>query len=181
MADSCLYCVEGQRRVTHSATGEIHTMSCFCTVKDLPVKVVIQPEPSGCGLAALATVAGLTYEDVRSLIHIDRDFTKEGTFESELQSLFDRLGFAWQFRTAFEARLGTKRAQWPCAPWAPIHLSFVKNLSNNAYHFVVMLKDGRVIDPWWGVVQGLHRYPEVLSIYGMYRVGVPSLKPGGAI
>jgi hypothetical protein len=172
---ACAHCVGGKRAVRHSKTGEFHTTRCFCQYDDLQFPVVIQPENSGCAVAAIATVAELPYTTVRALIHLDRDFTVEGTYEREMHELLDRLGFAYQQRYAIEQRLNTKRSPWPCAPWASSHIAMVRNLADSAWHYVVMQRDGRVLDPWWGVVHGLHRYPEVSSITGLYRVAVPSV------
>jgi hypothetical protein len=161
----------GRRKVLNRATGEHHNVRCQCTYDDLPLRVVYQPERSGCAIAAAATVAGKSYAEVRQMMLLERDFNAEGADTFELQSLLDQLGFAYQIRYATVARLGhIPRDPWPCAPWAPLHICTVKNLSDTGYHFVVLLPDGRVLDPWWGVVQGLHRYPRVTEMMGLYPV-----------
>lgn len=170
----CEHCKgDGHRLVLHTGTNEQHRIKCFCQ-EELPFPVVIQPEDSGCAVAAVATAAQISYREARALIRMDRDLTKEGCYDFEIDEMMHALGYATQKRYRGIRRLNNAPRPWPCAPWAPVHLVMVRNLSNTAFHFVVMLADGRVLDPWWGVVQGLHRYPDVLSILGCFRVSVPS-------
>lgn len=165
----CPHCSEGFREVRHSGTGESHRVKCFCQ-EEIPISVVLQPEDSGCAVAAVATVAGISYKEARALLRMDRDLTTEGSYDFEIQEMLDFLGFASQIRYSTIRRLnGARRLDW-MKPWAPVHIATVRSLSNTGTHFVVMLADGRVLDPWWGVVQGLHRYSEVFNIIGFYRI-----------
>lgn len=161
---------EKRRKVFHKETREYHRVRCHCTYEDLPLKLVIQPENCGCALAAVATVVGKTYAEVRQYIHMDRDFTQQGTYDNEMLSLLEVFGYSYQSRSRWVSRLDAEREQWPCEPWADVHLCVVRNLPDTSYHMVVMLRDGRVLDPWWGVVQGLHRYSAVLSIHAVYPI-----------
>lgn len=173
---TCADCGDkGNREVLHRGTGERHRVKCHCQY-DLPIKLVLQPEPSGCGIAVVATVAGKTYQEVRQYIHLDRDFTQEGMYDSELESLLVQFGFTWQVLTMVNPRLSTRRDPWPPAPWAPLHVAKVTNLRESGLHYVVVLPDGMVLDPHCGVIQGLHRYPRVHQVYGLWPVSgfVPS-------
>lgn len=165
-----------KRRVKNSLTGELHTVRCHCTYDDLQFKNVIQCDSKGCGIAAVAIVAEKPYKEVRQYIHLDRDFTQDGMYDTELEGLLEVFGFSYQSRYKHLARLGTPREVWPPAPFADSHICQVRNLPDKAYHYVVMQKDGRVLDPWWGVVQGLHRYPEVLQVHGLWKIPVPEVE-----
>jgi hypothetical protein len=173
----CSYCGGTQRRlVRNTATGELHGMSCACA-HELPVPFVYQPEENGCGIAAVAMATQRSYADVRKLLVMSVDlsgFTDEGVNIGQLDDLLDTLGFAWRARYQNDHRLGRKRDPWPCAPWADIHLCQVRNLSNTSGHYVVLLGDGRVLDPWWGVIGGLHRYPVVHSIKSLHALPAPT-------
>lgn len=175
----CTYgCNDGKRLVRHSGTGEHHTTRCMCTYDDLPVQLVLQPEPKGCMIAAVATVVGKTYEEVLQLVDRSHDFTQEGTHQYVIEGVLEHLGWAVQVRQRWQGRLGgTHRDPWPCAPWADLHICQVRNLPDNAEHAVVLLRDGRVLDPWWGVVQGLHRYKSVSWIMACYNVSAAAAKP----
>lgn len=167
-AEAVLVCTECRdkhsRRALHRGTGEWHTMPCACRAK-LPFRFVYQPEPSGCMLAATAMMLGVTYSEVKQRVCTDWDFTKQGTHLHIVHELFEAYGYAYQTRHEFQSRLGgTRREQWPCAPWADRVLCEVRNTRDAGYHAVVLLRDGRVCDPHWGVLQGLHRFPRVVSM-----------------
>lgn len=173
MADEVALCLDCDgkktRRVKNTGTGEFHTVRCHCQY-ELPIKMVLQKEPSGCGIAVVAMVTGKPYEEVRQYIHLDRDFTKEGMYDSELEDLLEVFGFSWQSRGRHQPRLSSVREVWPSLPFAPLHIVQVKNLPDKRYHYVVLLPDGQVMDPWWGVIQGLHRYPQILQMHGVWKI-----------
>lgn len=172
-ATPCEYgCDGGKRLVRHKRTGELHGCRCPCTYKDLPLKVVLQPENAGCMLAAVATITGKTYAEIRHLVTMGHDFSTEGTHGAVTDEIFAHLGYAVQERFRYDPRLEAQRPRWPLAPWADVHLCQVQNLPDTGMHAVVLLRDGRVLDPWWGVVHGLHRYPRVSSMTAVYKVAV---------
>jgi len=166
----CPDCVDGVRMVLHKGTGERHPMRCACQVTDLPVRLVYQPESCGCVLAAVATIVGKSYRDVRHRVGMDHDYTKQGSHMGIAYELLAEFGYAIQLRYRNNQRLNAPREEWPCSPWADLHIAEVRNLADTTMHAVVVLRDGRVLDPWWGVVDGLHRYPRVLNIAGVFRV-----------
>jgi hypothetical protein len=168
--EGCVWCQgAGKRGVRHSGTGETHGAPCPCTY-ELPVAWVPQAESKGCMLAATAMLVGKTYKEIRALVTGAWDFTEAGTNIGVVHALLDQLGFAYQTRYQYDARLDLRRPEWPCAPWADRILCEVRNLSETGYHAVILLRDGRVLDPWWGVLQGLHRYSHVQSMTAVYPV-----------
>jgi hypothetical protein len=154
-----------------SGTQETHRIRCPCTYDNLPIAVVFQPEKSGCGIAAVAMVAEKTYAEVRQRCNMAHDFTVDGMGQYEMEDLLIHYGFSYQIITKNHPRLGSAREVWPPAPWTELAIAQVRNLSNSGYHYVVLLKDGRVLDPWYGVIQGLHRYPDVLCVHGVFKHG----------
>lgn len=160
----------GRKDVLHRTTGETHRITCPCKI-ELPIPFVFQPELSGCGVAALAMVAHKTYREARQYFTLERDFTVEGMYDSEMQEALASLGFAVALFRRYEQRLGgSERKVWPPLPVSNLAICQVKNLRDAAWHYVVLLRDGRVLDPFFGVVQGLHRYPEVCNMLAIYRV-----------
>lgn len=172
-AERCTDCTRGKREVRNSKTGEFHTVRCHCQF-ELPFPLILQPEKSGCALAAVAMVVQQPYATVRQYVTLERDYTGEGTYEREIYELLNHFGFSYQRKEKLVQRLGGTTAPWPPAPWAPLHVAMVRNLTDVAYHYVVMLQDGTIMDPWWGVVQGLHRYPSILSVSAVYPVVPPT-------
>lgn len=171
----CTWCSGTKKhRVTHIATGEMHGMPCACVHTDLPIPFLYQEEDCGCGIAALAMATRRSYSEVRRLIVMSEDLSGHtigaGVNVAQVDDILEQLGFAWQARYPSCHRLALPRDPWPCAPWADVHLCHVRNLSDSGHHYVVMIRDGRVLDPWWGVVQGLHRYPGVHSIKAVYAI-----------
>lgn len=180
-ATPCQWCNGSQRRVVvHAATHESHGMPCVCTAGTLPLQFLYQPETNGCGIAAIAMATATPYAEVRRRLVMSADLsgaTGQGVDVGQIDDLLGALGFAWQARYAHCHRLRAPRNPWPCEPWADVHLCMVRNLSDSSGHFVVLLRDGRVLDPWWGVVGGLHRYPQVYSIKALYRVPASPTEP----
>lgn len=166
----CEYCKDtGDRLVLNRATNEKHKVKCHCK-HDLPFPLVVQPERAGCGIAAVAMLTGKSYQQVRQTFRLDRDFTQDGMYDHELYALLEYHGFAFTVRYKLDQRLNTQREDWPPKPFAPLHLAQVRNLTDSGWHFVVMLADGKIMDPWWGVISGLHRYPQIGFVMGLYRV-----------
>lgn len=161
--------------VTHLGTGDKHGMPCACQTLDLPIPFIYQPEDYGCGIAAIAMATRRDYKTVRRLLVMSEDLSgldsSGGVNVGQVDDILDELGFAWRARYQNNHRLGAAREQWPCPPFAETHVCHVRSLSDSGNHFVCWLRDGRVLDPWWGVIGGLHRYPQVFSIKGLYRLG----------
>jgi hypothetical protein len=171
---ACQWCAGSKKRVvTHAHTGELHGMPCACQA-DLPIPFIYQPDDYGCGIAAVAMATCTPYPEVRRLLVMSNDLSgvdkSGGVNVGQVDDLIDHLGFAWRARAAHVHRLASQRTPWPCQPFADTHVVYVRNLSDNAHHFVCLLRDGRVLDPWWGVINGLHRYPMVHSIKGLFRI-----------
>lgn len=134
---------------------------------ELHVRWVRQEHSQGCGLATLAMLTGCTYEEIRAehdaltnTAH-RRDWNAEGTHDGVLNQILAAHGYYVQ--TVYRAwHCITKDAEgnylpssewavkpghvWPPEPFAPLHYVSAKQPSGNR-HYVVMLSDGRVLDP----------------------------------
>lgn len=164
----------GKRKVLHRGTGETQSVTCPCKI-DLPIRFIWQPENSGCGPAVLAMIAGLTYRQACQYFAFDRDFSQTGCYTSELREVLNVLGFSYQLYVKFQSRIGgTEREKWPMESVSDLAIAQVRNLRDALTHFVVVLRDGRVLDPAAGVVQGLHRYPEVYEILALFPIPKPA-------
>lgn len=167
----CPWCADTKlRHVKHLGTSDVHGMRCPCVYTDLPVRFQFQEDDSGCGLAAVAMAVDQPYAELRKLIPMQLDLTCNGLDEYVAEDLLAHLGYAWQNRGKTDNRLQRPRDRWPCEPWTDTAIVYVRNLSDTGPHMVTLLRDGRVLDPWWGVISGLHRYPSVFQMWGLYRV-----------
>lgn len=178
----CAWCGDTKKRlVTHVGTNEKHGMPCACLHTDLPVSFIYQPESYGCGIAAIAMATSTDYWAVRRLLVMSEDLSGQtvnaGLNVAQADDIVDQLGFAWRARYTNNHRLAVARDPWPCAPFADTHVVHVRSLSNASNHYVCWLRDGRVLDPWWGVISGLHRYPQVFSVKGLYRIEAAAVTP----
>lgn len=170
---TCTYCNDTGHRLTRNfGTDEDHRIRCHCRF-ELPLKFVIQPYKMGCGIAALAMVSGKTFEEVRVLMDLSHDWCKGGRGMTmyEVEQMLEPLGFSYQSRRLCQSRLGgTERKEWPGKPFAPLHIALVQNLPNTGGHFVVWLEDGRVMDPWWGVIPNIGNYSMVMEVTGIWKI-----------
>jgi hypothetical protein len=124
-----------------------------------------------CGIAALAMASGKTFEQVRVLFDLSHDWNTSGMSIHELESMLEPLGFSYQKRHKWQTRLGgTNREEWPGTPFAPLHIVLVQNLPDTGGHYVVWLPDGRVMDPWWGVLPSLENYSRIDNILGLWKI-----------
>jgi hypothetical protein len=170
---TCEFCKDTGHRLTKNfGTGEFHRIKCHCQF-DLPLPFVIQPTKMSCGIAALAMVSAKKFHEVRVLFNLAHDWNKDGMGDYHMKAMFEPLGFSYQVRYQCLHRLGgTSREEWPGKPFAPLHIALVQNLPNTGGHYVVWLPDGRVMDPWWGVLPDLSNYPSVEMIYGLWKIPV---------
>ena len=130
------------------------------------IRLVRQLDDDGCIVASLAMVTGCTYLDIKH--EIPEFEQREGLNFRHVDDFLHRHGYAWQTIFAHMPPGNTKRDPWPPAPWADVHLAEVEMPSGN-YHSVVMLADGRVLDPLTEAPRRLSDYPKVASVRAVYR------------
>jgi hypothetical protein len=158
----------------HLGEKVLKDVKCFCTIPKGEIPYVKQEDPSGCGIAALAMCMQMTYAEVRAMFH--QDYVDSGIDDWLTEEILSMCGFAYAKKIKrFNCRVpkyekGSERKIWPPKPWAKVHYCVVLNLSETGAHAVVMLEDGRVFDPWWGEVEGLHKYKKVEYLYGITRI-----------
>lgn len=159
------------RLTLNKITKDLIRVPCACTVKDLPLKLVYQRERSDCLVAAIATAVQKPYKDVRFAYDLAHDFSGEGMHMSQAAAVLDYFGFAIRWRHSTDPRLNyAPRDPWPSEAFAGVTICDVRTLSEHCDHAVVLIRDGRVLDPYWGVLQGLHRFTAVNSMMGVFPV-----------
>lgn len=115
-----------------------------------------QEHPMECGIACMAMVMGVSLDDSRAAF--DRVYpgarakgrgVTEGITNTEIDIVLAECGYA-----VSRLYCGTKdnrRDPWPPEPFADLHIAQVA--MSNGGHFVVLLRDGTVLDPQHGVTR----------------------------
>ena len=134
---------------------------------------VAQLDGYGCAVASLAMIAGWSYAEMKAWL-ATRGLTAKrmegGLHEGIWTEALNQLGFVYERRYAHDSLAGATRMPWPSAPFAPIHLCCVEVPSGES-HAIVMLDDGRVLDPWDRSRDSLAHpdYRKVNQIVGVWR------------
>lgn len=137
-------------------------------------RYVRSAKPNGCVVASIAMVTGETFHQVRrGMLEYWQD---KGQFEGVGDSIFEQYlaqkGYAVQYlHHEYEPRFQLRK-RWPPPPFAPIH---VCDVFDEGMHAVVMLADGRVLDPNDKTRRALTDYHRVFSVCGIWKVndGLP--------
>lgn len=126
---------------------------------------VRQDHTEGCGVATLAMLLGRTYADVLAEIaehapewEANKDRDTSGTTNYTLDWVLARAGAFVQCRYPVWG--------WPMEPFAPLHYASVEQPSGRS-HFVVVLEDGRVLDPFREGVYALTDWPTIQNLTGV--------------
>lgn len=129
-----------------------------------------QKHARGCGVAALAIITNRDYEEVAAYWP-GQDLDTQGVYLRGMDdylvdhgyTIARKLRFLGRFRTADGGQI--EREPWPPEPFGEIHLCEV-TVSESApcNHFVVMLKDGSVLDPLDKAPKRLSDYHQVLNV-----------------
>jgi hypothetical protein len=127
---------------------------------------------NGCVIGCLAMVTGESFHAVkRGMLEY---WQEEGQFLGVSDEAFDEYlaqrGYATQYLRHEYTPKQMLRTPWPPAPWAPIH---VCDVFDEGRHAVVMLEDGRVLDPNDRKRSTLAQYHRVFAVCGIWRVGDP--------
>lgn len=128
-----------------------------------------------CGIASLAMVTGLPYDEVLAPFRY-RIEAGHGINEALVYDWLIRHGWAWQvgYKVHHIGAMNQPKEVWPPRPWAPVHLVEARVSSGN-YHFAVMDSAGRVFDPWEPARTSLDHpdYQDIVFVWGMWKVGAP--------
>lgn len=140
----------------------------------MKIKRIQQRGPTECGVASLAMITGLPYEEVLAPFAW-RTSEGDGLSTIYMHEWLTRNGWAWQevYKVHHLGGINQKKDIWPPKPWAPAHL--IQARVSAGYHFAVMDADGRVFDPWDGARTSIDHpaYQEIASVIGLWKVSPP--------
>lgn len=141
----------------------------------MTVQHIQQKHANGCVVACLSMVTGIPYDDIINDFTGDR--MKEGLSPFTYDTWLGYKGYAIVSRYKHYSPLHAERDQWPCEPFADIHIASIR--TNIGSHAVIWLRDGTVLDPLKNSPCQLsdYNYEDVQQIIGLYKVIEPS-SPG---
>lgn len=133
------------------------------------IQRIQQKHSHGCGMAALAMATGKTYDEVYDWFK-NPDHRKNGITYHEVVSFLGEHGYAvnWKWPSTQHEEQNKPREKWPAEPWADVHIVEVQN--EVMYHYVVMLKDGTVLDPNTPDKKSLSDYKRVTQMIAVYKI-----------
>lgn len=134
--------------------------------------LVRQEDAWGCMIASCAMVLGKSYQETKALVHpwFGQRLERSGIGMSEMDGLLVEHGFAVSRRFEHYHVACCHRPIWPPSPWADVHICEV---ITSMAHAVVMLADGRILDPYYGERASLAEYSRVLWVASVHRVSAP--------
>lgn len=156
--------------------------------------LVPQEDANGCGPACLAMVTGVTYREARDWFRCrawqnaqkdgrvlndaekeavePHDFARLGITHFGIEHYLSEHGFAYA-RMFTTRRPDEPREPWPPAPIAAAHICAFQMTTGT--HYVVWLRDGRVLDPAVGeTTMGDPRFSSLLYVIGVVRLPEPA-------
>lgn len=145
--------------------------------------LIWQEHANGCVVASLAMVMGRTYREIAEDLcpKVGKWVYAEGKDAVWQQGISleqdgiclgnDGFGYlvenGYALQTKYRYIYGNSlRDKWPLEPWADVHIALVETNQN---HAVVLLRDGVVLDPFYGATT-LARYTQVDSITAVWPV-----------
>jgi hypothetical protein len=129
-----------------------------------------------CGIATLAMVLGVPYEDAFARVALALEKRRArglGIDEFVLDCALGEAGFAYRRIYRYQQTTTETRPQWPPAPFAPRHWALVAVAAGG--HAVAMDATGRVLDPYapWRTSLTHTDYTDVYHVTGVWPVASP--------
>lgn len=127
-----------------------------------------QEHARGCGVAAVAMILNKTYHEVhKDFLYVDDE---TGGRVREFDAYLAQHGYAIARRYQWKHD-GTKVDQWPPVPFAKVHFcEVVVSKDSPCAHLVVMLEDGKVLDPLCSETKLLTDYHDIYHVAAVVRI-----------
>lgn len=122
-----------------------------------------QEDDYGCLIASLAMVLDRPYHYVKAELHaaLNAYPGRQGINEFDASEFMFKHGYALVRRYMFDCVAQKPRPEWPCKPFAPVHICYVN--ATKGPHACAMDSEGRVYDPFSADRLTLH-HPDYKSI-----------------
>jgi hypothetical protein len=137
--------------------------------KQYGLKYIYSLRENGCVISCLSMLLGQSFDDtVKDMEpYWWNEAADEGTDDDAWAQYLAAKGYAYQDICYEYTPLDKLIEPWPLKPFAPIHMCFVY-----AYgpHAVILLNDGRVLDPNDETIKSLSEYHRVYRMVGLWKV-----------
>jgi hypothetical protein len=139
---------------------------------DRKIQWVRQEDKYGCVIASIAMVTGKTYSEVKAMFtHHSYDFSKSGLGGYDTDQCLAELGFATSRLYVNTLQGRRPESEWPPQPFTGMHIcQVIVNENSQQGHSVVMLADGKVLDPETPEPKRLTDYYRVNNVAGVVPV-----------
>lgn len=131
------------------------------------MQIVRQEDFCGCVIACMAMVLGRSYESIKGEVGDPGNGFAYVTWKEYL----GRHGYAVQMFFRYDPLTRSERVGWPLKPWTDVHFCAVDGGYGAGSHLVVLLRDGRVLDPMSDEPRMLSDYSGISYMAGLYKVG----------
>ncbi len=141
----------------------------------MKISWVKQEDAHGCGLAVLAMLTGKTYESVKSdFVKLTKrppeSFGERGINHIQLDAYLARCGFAISRSGQYDSFTNKKRRVWPPRAIHDFNYCEVEQAATGNWHFVVLLRDGSILDPLMPDIRYYSDYKRIASIAGVFHI-----------
>lgn len=135
------------------------------------INLITQKHNRGCGVACLAMITGKSYDEILEDCEAAWD-EQTGLYTNIVDAYLWDHGYALRKYYSNNNWQKIKRDPWPIKPFTDIHLVHLRVYElASCEHFVIMSRDGTVLDPKLGHKPSLADYYNIYSISGIYYVG----------
>lgn len=130
------------------------------------MRIEIQKDVNGCGIACLATIVGASYDELAAEWRKQHGDFASGIYPDELHRFLWASGFFIQRRYCPGSE---SQKLWRPIPFAPIHMVEVVVKVVGKSHYVLMDGSGRLFDPIDGSERSMEHYDGVNRIEGIIK------------
>jgi hypothetical protein len=114
-------------------------------------------------------LTGIAYDDVCAAFP-ESDFNADGVYQPQFDAFLADHGYAVARKYPFRKH-NIPVDPWPPEPFADVHYWLVTVAgSSPCHHFIVWLRDGRVLDPILGDGRKLSDYHRLLNVSGVIKI-----------
>lgn len=130
------------------------------------MKIEIQKDVNGCGIACLATVVGVSYDQLAAEWRKQHGDFEKGLYPDEVHRFLWAIGC---FVLRKYRRIPEHCADWPPKPFAEIHIVEVIVKGSRRTHYVLMDEHGTLFDPVDGGARTWDDFEDVNRVEGIIK------------
>lgn len=130
---------------------------------------ITQKHSGGCGVAVAAMLVGKTYDEVLPWFsRFNLDAPDGGITWMTLNDYLTQHGYAVAQRFRYDSATNEPHPKWPPSPFGDVHYCQVQTAIGA--HFIVVLRDGTVLDPAVAGIRHLADYEHINSMAAVIEI-----------